>query len=438
MKNSLINSSKITALILLVLLSSCSKDSCAYITDCVENEPEGYMVATMASFTTPNVGIIYKTTFNSIAPIGADWNDPGLGANQVAAINPTMWNVNDIGQIFGIALNKTGGIYLSATDIYTYDAAAISAFGTSGGRSGIYFTDINTPNVTSTLVTTLLANTGNTVGTNQIPNNGGFGNSIGNIAFDKKNNQLFATNLEDGRIYRIDATKGLVKSIFDPFALDIPTNGIAPINERLWGIGVLTSNGVTSVFFARTEATFNSIWSIDLDSSGEFNANQIGTSKLYDDSLSSSKVAVPRIGVQNKITDLEFSCTGKMLMAERGNFHDAKVYEYVKVGTTWSVGNNYNVGQINGKNAAGGVDYGARESAGSFITDDIVWASQNWARPVNSSYLVYGVEGMSSAGNTVASSAVNDLFIDRNAGGSNFKGGIGDVDIFDSSCPCEN
>ena len=438
MKNSLINSSKITALILLVLLSSCSKDSCAYITDCVENEPEGYMVATMASFTTPNVGIIYKTTFNSIAPIGADWNDPGLGVNQVAAINPTMWNVNDIGQIFGIALNKTGGIYLSATDIYTYDAAAISAFGTSGGRSGIYFTDINTPNVTSTLVTTLLANTGNTVGTNQIPNNGGFGNSIGNIAFDKKNNQLFATNLEDGRIYRIDATTGLVKSIFDPFALDIPTNGIAPINERLWGIGVLTSNGVTSVFFARTEATFNSIWSIDLDSSGEFNANQIGTSKLYDDSLSSSKVAVPRIGVQNKITDLEFSCTGKMLMAERGNFHDAKVYEYVKVGTTWSVGNNYNVGQINGKNAAGGVDYGARESAGSFITDDIVWASQNWARPVNSSYLVYGVEGMSSAGNTIASSAVNDLFIDRNAGGSNFKGGIGDVDIFDSSCPCEN
>lgn len=429
---------KISGVLLALFITSCSKDSCAYVTECVENEPEGYMVATMANYITPDVAVIYKTTYNSVAPIGNDWNDPALGVNQVAKINPAMWNVTDIGQIFGIAINKTGGIYLSATDIYTYDAGSVSAFGASGGRSGIYFTDINTPAVTTTLVSTLVANTGNTVGTNTIPNNGGLGNSIGNIAYDKKNSQLFATNLEDGRIYRIDATTGIVKSIFDPFALDVAANGIAPVNERLWGIGILTSNGITSVYFARTEANLNSIWYIDLDASGEFIANEIGTSKLFDDSLSSAKVAIPKIGVQNKITDIEFSCSGRMLMAERGNPHDAKVYEYVKVGTSWIIGNDFNVGQFHGKNAAGGVDYGARESGGSFATDDIVWASENWAKPFNGSYLVYGVEGMSSSGNTVSSSESNDLFIDRNAGGTNNKGGIGDVDIFDSSCPCNN
>jgi hypothetical protein len=446
MKNSLINSSKITVLLLLILAStSCSKESCAYVTDCVETEPEGYMVATMSNYDlSSRVGVIHKTTYNSNAPIGADWNNPALGTNQVISINPTMWNVNDIGQVFGIALNKTGGIYLSATDIYSYDTGIISTFGASGGRSGIYFTDITSPNVTTALVSTLVANTGNTVGTNKIPNNGGFGNSIGNIAYDKKNNQLFATNLEDGRIYRIDASTGIVKSIFDPFILDVPTNGIAPVNEQLWGIGVLTSNGITSVYFARTEATFNSIWYIDLNASGEFIANEVGTSKLFDDSLSSAKVAIPKIGVQNKITDIEFSCSGKMLMAERGqNPHNGSIFEYEKVGTTWSTttatfyaGDALNVG----KSSAGGVDYGARESGGSFTTDGIVWVSQNYASPVNMTptYLCYGVQGISSAGNSSSTYGSTDLFIDRNAGGGNFKGGIGDVDIFDSSCPCNN
>lgn len=440
MKISNIKLAHIIGLFVLIITTSCSKESCAYVTDCLQKEPEGYMVATNANFITSNVGVIYKTTYNSKAPIGGDYNNPSLGANQVSSIFPAKWNVTDMGEVFGIALNQSGGIYLAATDVYAYDGAGGSASGTAG-TAGIYLTDTTTLSTNTGFVTTVNINSSNTFGLNKIPNTGGLGNGIGNIAFDKKNNQLFVTNLEDGRIYRIDATTGLVKSIFDPFSLDVPASGIAPVGERLWGIGILTTNGNTSVYFARTEATLNSIWSIDLDATGEFVATQIGTSHLYNDSASSSKLIIQKIGIQNKISDIEFSCSGKMLLAERGGFHNSSIFEYVKSGTSWNPSiSNFYVGGFSGQNSSGGVDYGARESGGAFTTDDIVWASGNYMITALNSYLVYGVQGINSLGNdpTITPNKATDLFIDRNASGPNNKGGMGDVDIFDSSCPCNN
>ena len=441
MKNSLKNSSKITALLLLILASpSCSKESCAYVTDCVEVEPEGYMVATNADDGNGNVAVIHHTTFNSNSPIGGDWNDPSLGTGKIVSTNPANWKSSIIGNVFGIALDKSFNIYLSATDVYNYDSFAASIFG-PGGRCGIYKTNANSLATTTTLVTTFSGNAWNYILTNRLPNSGvGAGNSIGNIAYDKAHNQLFVTNLEDGRIYRLDPTTGNVKSVFDPFSLDIPSNGMVAVGERIWGIGVLTQGGVTEVFFARTQVGFNSIWSIKLDASGEFIATpQPLQPNVFNDSAASSKMIIGRIGIQDKITDIEFSCTGKMLFAERGDAHNASVFEYEKIGTTWTVtvpffaGDNFNTG----KSSAGGVDYGARESGGSFTTDDIVWVSQNYANPANVLYLCYGVQGISSAGNSASTYGSTDLFIDR-SNATNYKNGIGDVDVFDSSCPCDN
>ena len=434
-----INLIKTVCFIVAISSASCNKEECKYDAPCIETEPEGYMVTTMEDNQgTSNVATIYKTTYNGSAPIGANWNDIVLGAGQVGIIATPTWNVTNIGHVFGIALDNPN-IYLAATDVYAYDSSGSTAFG-SAGSAGIYKTDVNTPAVTSVLTTTLIANTGYTVGTNQIPNSGvGTGNSIGNIAFDKTNNQLFATNLEDGRIYRIDPATGNIKSVFDPFAVDVPSNGMAGINERIWGIGVLTQGGTTEVYFARTEAGFNSIWSIRLDATGEFMATSTGgvTPKLYKDSASSSKLEIQKIGIQNKISDIEFSCSGKMLMAERGYAHTASIFEYKKTGTTWAVTYPFFSGGSSGNNSAGGVSYGGRESGGSFIKDDIVWASQNYGIPLNNTYKSYGVQGISSTGNTATTNGATDLFIDANAG-TNDKGGIGDVDVFESSCPCNN
>ena len=56
--------------------------------------------------------------------------------------------------------------------------------------------------------------TGN--GANEIPNQG---NGLGNIAYDKWNNQLFITNFEDGNIYRFDMQGNLLL----PSTLLLPT-----------------------------------------------------------------------------------------------------------------------------------------------------------------------------------------------------------------------
>ncbi|WP_395043454.1 hypothetical protein [Flavobacterium sp.] len=452
MKNLII---KIIGIALLLLSTSCSKESCSYVTNCVENEPEGYMVTTQSSNTYSSVGKIYKTTYNSNAPVGGDWNDSSLGANQIQSIQPAMWTYTDIGLVFGIALDNSKGVYLSATNVYEHlwPFVALSTYGPAGS-AGIYYTDISTPTSTNTtipLVKTGSTSTPNTVGTAFIPNSGiGTGNSIGNIAYDKTNNQLFATNLEDGRIYRIDTTTGIVKSIFDPFVIDNAIDGLAPQGEQLWGIGVLNEAGKTYVYFART-VTFlplvnwasnpgtKEIWSIELDSNGEFLATEVGATKLFNDTPSSSKKEVPNVlGTQAIVSDIAFSCSGRMLLAEKGHPHESLVLEYVKSGATWIPGNNFYVGNYAaGDNSAGGVDYGSRENLGSFTPDDIVWSTGNYLNAAPN--IMYGVQGMSASGNSplLLPNSTTDLFIDYNSVyGTSDKGGHGDVEIFDSSCPC--
>lgn len=454
---------KITLLILIVVASACSKVACDYkgATACNESPFAGYLISTFASNGIgQNVGMIFNTQNNSIAPPGDDWNNPALGVNRVQSIQPAMWKLNTIGQVFGTALNTTSGVFLSATDIYRFSTpfyllAYPNIFG-SGGSAGIYYTDISTAtsvNTTTTLVSTDPFNTmqTTTIGSSKIPNTGGLGNSIGNIAYDKANNQLFATNLEDGRIYRIDATSGKIKSIFDPFAVDVPSNGIAPAGEQLWGIGVYNDGTKNRVYFARTKtiipfsttdsAGTKDIWSIELTSSGEFNATEVGTSKLFTDSSSSSVLEIINVpGNEALVTDIAFSGNGKMLLAERGHPHKAKVLEYMKSGSSWVTANNFYVGGSTGNDSAGGVDYGIRETAtnpSKYKCDDIVWATGNYMKPsALSGGLVYGVQGMSSSGNnpSLTMNMKTDLFLDYDTVYSYFKGAEGDVEVFRNNC----
>lgn len=464
---------KLFSCCLLLLPLSCKKNTtCTYETTCVETEPAGFMVGTMGSDpgSLNRVGTIFKTAKNASAPIGDDWNEPLLGANRVQSIFPKYWVKDSIGQVFGIALDHSGGIYLSATDVYHYDelfgaaAGQPTGFG-AGGAGAIYYTNYATPNVTTVLTQTLNSSSANTAGTNKIPNTGtGAGNSIGNIAFDYAHNQLFATNLEDGRIYRINPVTGIVKSIFDPFSLDNGIAGMAPAGEQIWGIGVLTQGGVTAVYFARTTATLTKeIWSVPLDAAGEFVTTAAG-SGLFVTSLSVKNEIVTVPGVQTKITDIAFSTAGRMLLAERGHPHKSKAFEYTYTGS-WITGNNFYIGTDFtiapyfyplGGNSAGGVDYSNRQVANAtpgFVCNDIAWASGNALftktyknPPYGYPNYVYGVQGMGSSGNstTLSANAASDLYVDYNCSGNGVlnhttavKGKIGDVEFFDAVCPCK-
>lgn len=473
--------------ILLLLIFGCKKkEPCAYDVPCVEQEPSGYMVGTMASDdnTKPKnqVATLYKTLHNSLAPIGDDWNSSLEGTNRVQSVFPKYWNSDSIGQVFGIALDHGGGVYFSATDVYKLDVSLPGSWGqwASGagpaGAAGIYYTNYSTINTTIPLVTTLNSANANTVGTNQIPSTGfstSIGNSIGNIAFDYAHNQLFVTNLEDGRIYRIDPANGKVKSILDPFALDDGLAGIAKVGEQIWGIGIYTTGGATKVYFARTTLPYNStatnnggveIWSVALTASGEFSATNSG-SGLYTATIASAmitkEVSVTQ-GGQNKVTDIAFSNAGKMLVAERGHPHRAGVFEYMNNGAAWVNGSSFNIGSdltsnpacLYGRNAQGGVDYSEREMSNQnpkYACSDIVWATGTAMKTKKlSSYpnIVYGVQGMSSSGNdpSLTVNAQNDLYIDYNCtgeaishiGAAYCKGKIGNVEFFDQTCSCKS
>ena len=479
-------------LLTLLAVLSCNKEPCKYetanipqVNGCVDSTFAGYMVSTMGAGLSTTVGVINDTRLTSMAPLGQDWNDPILlGAARVSSIAPAMWVENIIGQVFGIALDYNKGIFLSASDIYAatynYGGTARTTFG-PGGRCGIYYTDITNPNTTTTLVKTAASASLNTVGTALIPNSGvgpnSIGNSIGNIAYDQKNNQLFATNLEDGRIYRINPTTGIVLSIFDPFVIDNAIAGMAPVGEQLWGIGIYTdSSGITSVFFSRTKtanamsqsspgAGTKDIWSIKLDSNGEFVATEIGSSKLFNDSAVSSQLEILNVpSGRAYVTDIAFSKSGKMLLAERGYAHQSKVFEYIKTGTVWAVSaKNFFVGgqaggNPEGENAAGGIDYGSRELNTSYVCDDIVWASGNFMLPKikpSNAVFVYSIQGISAAGNLslprfpnsngtggvsapisgdLPNYSATDIYIHTNINSPASKGSVGDVEVFRSKC----
>lgn len=445
----------------ILIQSSCQKNDCDYKTSCTETGFSGFSVGTRSPLLYSGTGdktvaTVYQTRDNANAPVGIDWLNSSLTANRLQVIQPSNWIFDSLGNVFGVAIAKSK-VYLAASDVYALDnvfsgfITINSGFGRAG-RSGIYITDLNNPSITTPLVSTLITASANTVGTNTIPNSGsGLGNSLGNIVYDKTHNQLFATNLEDGRIYRIDAGSGTILSIFDPFALDNGIAGIAPLTERIWGIGILTTGSGTRVYFCRTTSmSTKDICSIGLTPSGEFSATNSG-GQLFIDAPTSSIVEITGVsGSQNKITDIEFSQNGEMLLAERGHPHDSQIFEYKKVGTSWILTTtNYAIGGAPSKqdrNAAGGVSYSNQYDAktDSSKCDYYVWATSNYISTSTGGYLVYGAQGIKRTGNNSSLASTNpnsvtDIFIDYHGAKSpiSTKGKIGDIEFFEPQCPCK-
>ena len=89
----------------------------------------GYAVVTCTTVRfTPNenighVAAVIDTRKNSSAPRGDDWAQPNDGgATPVPIFRPDAWRINNIGNLFGVALNPaTGWLYLAASDVYEFD-----------------------------------------------------------------------------------------------------------------------------------------------------------------------------------------------------------------------------------------------------------------------------------------------------------------------------
>lgn len=412
---------------LLLVTFSCSDDeACGYTNNAQcdftqqNNDYSGFTVTTnFDEDANASVGAIFNTQLNSNAPLGDDWGTTTL-STQVTSISPTNWTRTDIGQVFGIAIDDSANIYLAASDIY-YFGIGISS---SNTRPGAIYKCV-APSFTAVQIANL-------------PNTGDVGNGIGNIAYDKLNNQLFATNLEDGKIYRL-TTSGLVLETYDPWGVDDLVSGIERQEEQIWGIGVNYESGQSKVYFPRVATATNperSIYSLTLQSDGSFPSTS-----------NAEVIEIPNVpGTQLRISDIAFSSTtNQMLIAERTGPHSSKVMSYNK-GGSWNYNLQYFVGAnagADGENSAGGVDFYPTEQDGdiSAFCDESFWATGNYMRNrTNNLSLIYGIQGIDYTGNnsfSVAAPNANqdtDIFIDFDGlDGTSTKGNIGDVEVFDAN-----
>ena len=403
-----------------------------------------------------NAFSIYDTENNASAPLGLNWATNFYTPTDAAVAD--SWKGTNMGDVFGLAIDDLKNVYFAATK-------AISSSGSTGtnpgvaGDGGVYKMDAN-----SWMVTPFIT-TGN--GANQIPNQG---NGLGNIAFDKWNNQLFITNFEDGKIYRFDMN-GTLLSTFDPFSADAtPLGTFCGHGEAIWGIAVHNENGVVKVFFSQwTEDNSlsdasnpnNAVWSVDLDNTGDFTGNEMFCFSLPDNTGSFMGGIV---GASYPISDIAISSEGNMYLCEKvqggwGSFggwdnlftpgaHSSRLFEFVNNAGTWTLSKQYFVGNYNtpndADNTAGGVAIGNRQTANGFECEKIIWASGDALRFWNFNDIpgqdyIYGLTGIPVEGNSMNASATNyvqssSIYIDVDYTGTGNNGGnkmsFGDIEIF--------
>ncbi|MBK9338120.1 MAG: HYR domain-containing protein [Lewinellaceae bacterium] len=371
-------------------------------------------------------------------------------------MHPT-WTRDNLGQVFGIAIDNNSNVYVSQTTVYNSQPDLFGALG-AGTGGDIYRLD---------------ATTGNASAFASLPNTG---QGLGNICFAAPYNSLYATNWEDGFIYQIDVANPATPTGFDIFMMDDPVQGYAPLGQLLWGIGY---NPVTNrLYFGR--------WNENVPGGGACRFNPpppVGsaTNEIYSVALDANGVPVGTLTLEitmptwfpytdpntqmvtfhsNPVSDIAFSSDGqRMLLAERSmcsptstGAHHARVLEYVLSGNNWTPSNNnFFVGQaylqnnnpINGRNTAGGVDYGDAfydpiTETGPAQCDQRVWATVDLFGLGNPYFKlnIYGIQGMPATGNNPHPLGLNSYLIDADGVVlTSAKTEIGDVEIFDCPCP---
>jgi hypothetical protein len=335
---------------------------------------------------------IHDISGRNSAPLGSNWST-------APSYSHASWTLATLGSVFGVALDRDGNIYVTASTAYNADFAG------TGGFGAIYKIDAVSAAVS---VFATLPNTGP---------------ALGNIAYDCAHDQLFVTNMEDGKIYRLDLT-GAVLSTFDHGAPDPGTPGFAPLGDRLWAVAAYRNRVYYSVWnedAGNPSATAaNEIWSIALGG-GSDGSDFSGVAQLE-----ISIPSLPSTIYSPPVPDISFSTKGCMLIAERSMYsptsasaHNSRVLEYTLVGTSWTpTTSSFSVGVFSGRNASGGVDYG---------TDGWPWATGDALQ--FGPQVIYGIQGFKPGGGTPATSVLIDLngnIVNQD------KTEIGDVEI-----PCD-
>lgn len=355
--------------------------------------------------------------------------ETGYDISFLLPFHPFEWDVDDLGgEVFSFDIDRTRNIYTATTKMY----------------------DLVPGVVVNPIVSKIDAFTGDVTMLTTLPGDGG----ATSVEYDTICEQLFVGNLSDGMIYRLDPSTGATLSTFDPGVADNGAAGIAPLGERILGLGFNPQDG----------RLYYSVWNSDFDKNGTPNvirsvAIDPGTcdflpasdrleitipwTQTYGDPLNPDQYSMP-------VSDIEFSADGlTMLMGESGfdstvpnsKPHESRVLQYIYDGINWILqttvppGNTnlkHELGEVSaGLNARGGVDFSNAgfDAFGCSIDDDtfiIATADALRGADCNTLGCLYGLQYLPIAGGNSMGSVLLDIARDP---GSQQKGVFGDVDI---------
>lgn len=357
------------------------------------------------------IGAIYDTRNFSAISAGSHWSP-------INSFIPSNWYSDSIGPIFPIAIDNFQNVYLGTSRIYSIATIPV-------GLNECQIYKCSPPTYKAIPFCSLPCSVG-----------GGF---VGDIVFDKISGFVFASSLEDGKIYKINNVGAIISS-YDPFLPDNGTNGICPQNERIYGLGINYESGNTKLYFARISSTTREMYSLPIDGLGNF-PTALNSEVLEISNLCGSELIV---------SDLAFNCDGtRMLIAERGYAHGSQVFLYHLSGGVWTFGFSYFIstfpgGAYSGQNSAGGIDFGTNSlNENKIICDSKIWATGNYLMyTLPTPSFLYGIQGINSSGNNVTTNNATDIFVNsrripNSTGSSAAKGFMGDVELFDCECDCQ-
>ncbi len=199
----------------------------------------------------------------------------------------SSWHIDQIGNVYGITINtKTGDILVTASANYGmgfWDSDGILKYGSLGGANdveaagAVYKIDGTTGQASlfSQLPQQSSDITHINCETQETTSRTGVGVGLGNIAYDGAHDQFFVSNIEDGRIYRLDIN-GVILDSYDPLNYATSSAGIENINDLVYGLAIEPLSN--RLFFGTVDAPGGApapsgsptIYSIQLTTSGGF------------------------------------------------------------------------------------------------------------------------------------------------------------------------
>jgi len=308
------------------------------------------------SGTDPAVAIIDLSQAGALHNNSANYGSIDLSANFPKT---TMWSLNDFdgNQILATAFDKQNGTIYAATFNDYRNSTPLFA-----GSASVY--RISADGTTVTLFATLPG-----------------GISGGWMDTDENHNQLYYSNFDDGMIYTIPISAGpaipntYAYLTFAPYPSQGLNNGIAPLGQRIWGVGY--NSAESRLYYAiwaqdtdQSSGLTNDIRSIAIDANGNFlpATDQFEFTTPTDQFFANGMFYETHMPV----SDIEFNIKGTtMLLAEQSfnsivpemGAHDSRVLEYNGSAGAWSatpvtkhsIGNFVSFNYTN--NARGGVDF---------------------------------------------------------------------------------